>query len=400
MTKVYMIVWNSFQNDARVLKEAQTLSRNNYNVRVHALHIPEETKRSETLEPRLSICRVSKNPLWPFSTHSKKKNKSDTSSSLIQQRLNLAILAASRLFAHIGLVARLAYGRPDIIHAHDINTLPTAWLAAKLCGAKLVYDAHEISTDREGYSSLRSFVAFVEKRLMPRADATITTTEMRAKFFARAWKIKRPLVLQNRPRLLKVKKTDRLKRELNLDKNLPIILYQGGLQSGRGLHDLIKTFQNVSDAYLVLIGGGRLAQSLEELIKSEALDERVFIIPTVPLDDLLDYTASADIGVQPLENTCLNHWTTDSNKLFEYAMAGLPVLASDFPEIRRILKQYDIGMLFDPADKSMLRDKLNEMISDASQREIFRLNALKHAYELSWESQEQSLIDLYKQLVK
>lgn len=396
-----MIVWNSFQNDARVLKEAQTLSRNGYQVTVHALHVPRETKRFETLEAGLYTRRVLKNPLWPWGTASKAPPTGNgDKTSVIPQRLRLVTLALSRVLAHIGLVGRLALGRPDIIHAHDINTLPTAWLAAKLCRARLVYDAHEISTDREGYGSLRNLVGVVEKVLMPRADATITTTEMRSKFFARAWKIKRPLVLQNRPRLFTYKKNNRLRKILNLEKNFPIVLYQGGLQSGRGLHDLIRVAKKVPGAYFVLIGGGRLAQSLEQLIQDEGLSDRVFIIPTVPLSELLIYTASADIGIQPLENTCLNHWTTDSNKLFEYAMAGLPVLASDFPEIRKIVNQFEIGVLFDPANQEMLASKLNDIILNDKKRIKFRENALNNAYQLSWECQEKNLIDLYDDLIR
>ena len=99
--------------------------------------------------------------------------------------------------------------RPDVVHAHDVNTLPTAWAAARRAGARLVYDAHEISTDREGYRELRGVIAWAEKRLMPRADATITTTEMRAKFFARAYGVPRPLVLQNRPRFAEPRRAAR-----------------------------------------------------------------------------------------------------------------------------------------------------------------------------------------------
>ena len=52
-------------------------------------------------------------------------------------------------------------------------------------------------------------------------------------------------------------------------------------------------------------------------------------VPTVPLSKLLAWTTSADIDAQPIRSTCLNHLSTNSNKLFEYAMAGLPGVASD-----------------------------------------------------------------------
>src|SRR5690606_272027 len=120
--------------------------------------------------------------------------------------------------------------RPDVIHAHDVNMLPVAWLAACVARVPLIYDAHEISTGREGYSRFRNVVAWLEKRIMPRAAGTITTTDARAKFFARAYDIERPVVLQNRPRFLHTSRSHRLREELQLQKPWPIIVYQGGLQ--------------------------------------------------------------------------------------------------------------------------------------------------------------------------
>jgi glycosyltransferase involved in cell wall biosynthesis len=208
-----------------------------------------------------------------------------------------------RGWAHLALLARMVQQRPEVVHAHDVNTLPTAWLAAKLSGAKLVYDAHEISTSREGYSGFRKLVACVEGVLMPRADGTITTTEARAKFFARAYGIERPVVLQNRPRIQAIQQSNRIREELALSQPWPIVLYQGGVQQGRGLERLVRVAAQVPDTYFVFIGGGRLDASLRSIAAELRLEDRVRFIPTVALADLPSYTASADIGVQPIENT-------------------------------------------------------------------------------------------------
>ena len=101
--------------------------------------------------------------------------------------------------------------------------------------------------------------------------------------------------------------------------------------------------------HLVYIGGGRLLGALQgHGGRAGARGRACTSSPPCRLAELLAWTASADIGVQPIRNTCLNHLSTDSNKLFEYAMAGLPVVASDFPEIRRVVAAHDIGLLFDP----------------------------------------------------
>src|SRR5699024_7838900 len=157
--------------------------------------------------------------------------------------------------------------------------------------------------------------AWLESRVMPRSDIVLTTTAMRAKFFARAYGIGRPLVLQNRPRHQPVESAARIRRELRLPADKLIVLYQGGFQAGRGLESLVRVALLLPEAYFVFIGSGKLESRLKELADELELNGRVHFIPMVPVAELPSYTVSADIGMQPLENTCFNHFTTDSNKL-------------------------------------------------------------------------------------
>jgi glycosyltransferase involved in cell wall biosynthesis len=303
------------------------------------------------------------------------------------------------LWTHAALLWHLTRCRAHVVHAHDVNTLPTAWLASVFSGASLVYDAHEISTSREGYASFRKLVAMVEKALMPRANGTITTTVARAKFFSRAYGVERPVVLQNRPRRQQVLASRRIRDELRLVQPWPIIVYQGGVQQGRGLERLARVAADVSHAYFIFIGGGRLDTSLRSIVVKLQLEERVRFIPTVALAELPSYTVSADIGVQPIENTCLNHYTTDSNKLFEYVQAGLPVVASDLPEIRRVVREHDLGLLVPPGDSAALSAALRELVADRSKRQYYAAQSRKASAALSWESQEHELLALYERVL-
>jgi len=398
-----MIVWNEFLNDARVLKEAQTLQHAGHRVTVFALHTPGVTRERETLESGIEVIRVSRSPWWrlrksrPVSRPASGSAQETMSGRLNPPRQLLRMVA--RLWTHVFLLTRIALHRPDVVHAHDVNTLLTAWVAAKFRRALVVYDAHEISTSREGYSSFRGLVARLEKTLMPRVQGTITTTEARAKFFARAYGIARPVVLQNRPRLTNSPVTRRIRDELGLSEAWPVVIYQGGLQQGRGLERLVRTAAQVEGAYFVFIGGGRLAQPLIALARQLGLSERVHFIPTVALADLPGYTASADIGVQPIENTCLNHFTTDSNKLFEYLIAGLPVVATDFPEIRRIVRHHDTGLLVQSGDDAGLARALNTLVQDSRLRLRLADNSRIAATQLNWEGQEEQLLQLYNRVL-
>jgi glycosyltransferase involved in cell wall biosynthesis len=395
---IAMVVWNTFQHDARVLKEAQTLARAGYHVTVFALDEPGKTCQYQDLEPGLAVRRVNRFPLRRRSAPSAPRARSREAVQPPASPLLWGARIISRGLVHANLAYQLARARADAVHAHDVNTLATAWIAARLARARLVYDAHEISTSREGYQAIRPLIGWIEKQLMPRADATITTTDLRAKFFARAYHVPRPLVLQNRPRLAELRPTPRIREELRLGENWPIVLYQGGLQQGRGLERLVLAASEVAQAYFVFIGGGRLEGRLRELVEERSLGSRVRFIPTVPLQQLASYTASADIGIQPLENTCFNHFTTDSNKLFEYTMAGLPVIASDLPEIGRIVRKYDLGLLVKPGNQRSLIDALNLLVSDVSLRCHCAEQARAASAELNWETQEEELVALYERV--
>lgn len=404
-----MFVWNTFQNDARVLKEAQTLVRDGNLVTIFALMAVGETPVYEIIEPGLDVRRVHRSsvtrllrkirPARPVCSNI----ETTLDGAFVDRpqkrgRIAQALQLLSRVSVHLGLIYHLVKMQPDVIHSHDVNTLPTCWLASKISRSLLVYDAHEISTDREGYRAYRGLIASIEKLIIPVADATITTTETRAKFFARAYRVPRPIVLQNRPRFKLVEHSDFLRRRLQLNEEAPIVLYQGGLQPGRGLEDLVRVAKNLPVCHIVFVGGGRLCNHLQKMTQDLDLTEKVHFIPTVSLELLPTLTASADIGVQPLRNTCLNHFSTDSNKLFEYAMAGLPIVASDFPEIRRVINTHNIGKVFDPEKSGALFSTLEEIILDKELRAELSKNALGAAKKLSWEQQEMLLVNTYRNI--
>ena len=405
-----MIVWNEFLNDARVLKEAETLQAQGCQVTVCALHTPGLTQKMETMASGVKVSRVTRRPFLRLREKSRKllnykertlKDKYVNSLVVPDKETTLRkmiLRTVVRMYIHTSLMLRLLRSMPDVVHAHDVNTLPTAWLVSKIARVPLVYDAHEVSTDREGYRNFRNLVAWVEKMLMPRLAATITTTDTRAKFFSRAYGIKRPTVLQNRPRLQDVGDSNRIRAELGLGEAWPIALYQGGLQQGRGLENIIDVAKDIPKVYFVFIGGGRLARQLKTLAKNSGQENKIFFIDTVPLSELPYYTASADIGLQVIENTCFNHFSTDSNKIFEYIMAGLPVISSNLPELRKLVTSYKFGLLVEAGNKQALKNAIQTLAKNKRYREELGQKASSAKSALSWERQEAKLIAMYSEL--
>lgn len=401
-----MIVWNNFLNDARVLKEAQTLQNAGFSVTICALHTPDVTQQKETLPEGIKVVRVARGPIWQLRRKARESAQKKTPDSQAYKplkkssRIREVLSIISSAWTQLVLLYRLVESKPNIVHSHDVNTLLTAWLASVICRVPLVYDAHEISTDREGYQNFRHFVGWIEKMLMPRSAGTITTTDIRATFLARAYNVTRPVVLQNRPRLTYIAKNNKIRQELALTNDWPIVLYQGGLQQGRGLERIIDVAQEVKNAYFVFIGGGRLEPKLREQTARLNLKDKVYFIDTVSLDDLPYYTASADIGVQAIENTCFNHFSTDSNKIFEYVMAGLPIISSNLPEIRKLINEHGFGVLVEAGSNNSLKEAIQQLVDDKILRDKLSRKSSTARLKLNWEDQESKLIDFYLEITQ
>jgi glycosyltransferase involved in cell wall biosynthesis len=117
----------------------------------------------------------------------------------------------------------------------------------------------------------------------------------------------------------------------------------------------------------------------------------------VPTNVLLNYTASADVGVALIQNTCLSHNFCMPNKLFEYAMAGLPVLVSNVKEMGAFVKKNQMGLVLENYTVASLDETIERLLS--MDLVVLRQNAKKAALDNSWEHQEKKMANVYKKLL-
>lgn len=404
---VVMAVRNTCVTDARVMKEATTLTRAGWRVTVLAIHQPGDTapveKRDGILIRRLTrlIHRLPRRR--PASSeHSSPRSASARPVSAtaepgrtkwISTLVRSFLLWLDRRWIDFLFLREAWQAHPQVFHAHDVNTLVPMFIAARLRRRPLIYDAHEISSDREGWSHSRIWYG-LEKYLGRRVESFITTNETRAAHFRHVYGLKRVDVIRNVPIFTDVIDDGRLHRAVGVGRDTPVLLYQGGLQSGRGLFLMLKAFQGVDGAHLAVIGFGRLRASLEREAKRLGLGERITFLGRIPNEELLAYTAGARAGLQLLENTCLNHYTACSNKLHEYVMAEVPVIASDLPEMRRVVKETGAGLLVPPGDVDAIRKAMRVMVQQDDWVGM-KENARRHKHRYHWEIEEPTLLKLY-----
>jgi len=124
--------------------------------------------------------------------------------------------------------------------------------------------------------------------------------------------------------------------------------------------------------------------------------ERIRFIDKVPLADLPSYTAAATVGFQVLQNICFNHYSASSNKLFEYMAAGVPVVAADLPEIRRVVEKEGTGIVVDAENPEAIAEAVNKIVKDERLRTMMRRNALKARDVYHWDAEKKYLLACYE----
>ena len=308
-------------------------------------------------------------------------------------------LRGPRFFAHVHRQFAQAARefRAQVYHASDLYALPAMHAAARHAGY-LVYDARELytrvaSTARRPWVS--AFWRLVEGRYIGKADAVFTVSDSIARHLAMMYSIRQPEVLHNVPPRQRVISSGALGRE----DGAIVLLHQGQIQKHRGCFLLVNTMRVIHGAVLVFLGEGPSKPELQAYVEREGLGDRILFRNAVDPDALLPVTASADMGITLLEDTCLNHRYALPNKLFEYLMAGVPVLASNLPEVRQVVESFDVGCVVDPANHNALASALQRVVDDVDARRRWASHTARVFETFSWEKASQRFQDIYHNLL-
>lgn len=291
---------------------------------------------------------------------------------------------------------------PQVFVANDLPMLPVAAQLAQGCGARLVYDSHELYSEQEFSSREKRRWAEIEAKYIGICDVVIAVNRSVATELEQRYRINDVKVIYNaeRTRQMPVAASCRLHEAFGLSADKKIVLMQGGLSAGRNLEVLVDAMRYVQNqsVVLVVLGDGLLLGSLKKIAQQEGLMGRVYFHPAVPQNDLLGLTAAADAGVIPYQATCLNNRYCTPNKLFEFIAAGLPILATDLPEIRRMVHEGEIGLVGDTSSPRKLAALLDDFFSDEQRFATWQARVLVARQWICWEQEEKKLVEIYEAL--
>jgi glycosyltransferase involved in cell wall biosynthesis len=286
--------------------------------------------------------------------------------------------------------------KPDIVHCHDTFALPAGWILKKFLDSQLVYDAHELESNKNAQNAALSLATLlVEKFCWKQVDLLISVSDSITEWYMQNLGYKSNILVLNSPVIkedpdagpLAQRHGNYFHEKYELPTDHFIFVYLGILVPGRGIEICLDAFATgPKNAHAVFIGFGKLEQKIKEYA---AHHTNIHFHQAVPHDQVVPLVRSADYGLCLIENTSLSAYYCLPNKLFEYCFARLPVLASNFPEISRLVDQYSVGVCCD-----LHPDSVYAAVSQLIERRPIRPTSDITA--LSWESQAARLKSSYQ----
>ena len=261
-------------------------------------------------------------------------------------------------------------GSFDVIHANDFDTLPAGWLLARRAGARLVYDAHELYSafDPDPPRLYRAVAIRLEAALARRADVVVTVSEPMADELVRTLGLHvRPLVVLDAPELQGEEPLVRAGGPLRA-------VYQGAFGPGRPLGDLLDAIRSAPSSHLTIRVVRTDPRSIRAAVVDRGLAERVTVAEPLPPDGLAQGLRGFDVGVVFDRPDTRNSELSLPNKLFDYLMAGLAVVAPRLPALAPLIEGAGVGVTFEPGNPAALAGALEGLAGDPE-----RLRRLRRA---------------------
>lgn len=296
------------------------------------------------------------------------------------------------LFVNRQMTKMLIESKPDVIHANDLNALVPACKAAKKLKCSVIYDSHEVFVENAGivnHKLVRMIWMAYEKHLIKRIDKMVCVSHAAAGYFAELYGIEKPMVVTNCS--LQSERCSADEKNEGFE-----ILNHGQFYEGRGydiMIDSIPLFRDYPEVKLALRGFGKMEEHLRDCAK-ELGDEQVHFYPKVLVEELIPMAARSHVGVAITEAICLNFKLSVSNKLFEYASAGLPVIMSDIPEHRYLNEKYRFGIVIPENTPQEFANAVLKLYTDPVFYNECVQGAKRLTEEVNWECEFNRLIEM------
>ena len=368
MKKIYFLVSNDLNTDQRMIRICTALQSQGYDCELVGRQLPQ----SQPLHKQ------------PFAQY--RFNCFFNKGKFFYLELNL------RLFFF------LLFKKYDAVCAIDLDTILPAYYVAKWRGKKLIYDAHEYFSEVPEVINrprTKKIWEWVANRTIPNCRHAYTVCQSLADIFLERYKTHFE-VIRNVPFANK-ENADLV--PINTYPPQPfILLYQGVLNEGRGLAQLIAAMPNTQNVLLWIAGEGDISAELRALVQGKNLQDKVIFLGKIAPHLLKEKTAAAHLGVNLLENKSLNYYYSLANKCFDYIQAHKPALNMDFPEYQRINHEYKTSVLLPDLAPATILNAIQTLQNDANLYAELQKNTVEAAQIYTWEREQIKLFAFYERV--
>jgi glycosyltransferase involved in cell wall biosynthesis len=179
------------------------------------------------------------------------------------------------------------------------------------------------------------------------------------------------------------------------------LLFQGRFAVDRGLADIVRCIPGLRGfAEQTLQGFGEMEPELQRLRVDLGVGDIVHMVPPVPPAEVYSSALKCDVGVIPYKPLSRNLYLSTPVKLFDYLGAGLAIVSSDLPAIRKIVNRWGCGILVDPDDPADLAEAIGRLATSPTLLQQMKRAALSAGAEYGWEKQSRSLVTLVETVAR
>lgn len=324
-------------------------------------------------------------------------------------RFPYALNRFASLFTWASFARRLS---PDFISGHDLlPALTIAWMASLFNPKKprLIYDSHEFELGRNVKRGrlVRRLICLWERFLMKRCVLSIMVNDTIADEVQRIHRLsQRPLSLRSTPDFWAIDEMacaetrQKLIEQLGITDESFLVMYHGKVTTMRGVEALIELTARDPNICAVILGDGDSAylESLRRRVRDKNLENRVLFHRAVPIEELWKYVGAVDLSLMMIEGKAKSYYYSLPNKFFESIQALTPIVSSDFPEMKRIIDRYQIGLTCNPDDPEAILNCVEKMRTNKAFYVQCKENLIRAKEDLCWENEKEVLISAFKEI--
>lgn len=322
----------------------------------------------------------------------RKKNNSPTLPNFRQ--ISVATFFKKGILFYIEFNAKLFFLllrlKGNYVYLADTDTLAAGGMASYIISGKFILDQHELFTEVPELAKSpikKKCWALVEHLFTKRMQLCLTVGEILAKIYSK----------KHQTTFHTIKNVPNALPPLYQENQEKLVIYQGAVNQGRGLHCAIDAMEFLPEFHLLIIGNGDITQELKLIAAKKSYHHRIVFKPAVLPQELQIYTKKAMFGLNLIEKNSLSYYYSLANKFFDYLQAEIPSINMKFPEYENILNKQPFGIMINQLDPKELAQAITNNSEKDKYLEIKQLCKQIKA-EYTWEKEGEKLLSLFRSL--